>query len=284
MEHTTIQTNGVNLHVVQAGKPDAPLMILLHGFPDFWYGWRHQIEALADAGLWVWAPDQRGYNLSDKPPNATDYGLDTLATDVIGLIDAAGRDTCLLVGHDWGGAVAWWTANRFPERLQKLAIINTPHHSVFRRTLSKSWAQKSRSAYMMTVRIPRLPEWALSRFNWWYLSRALRRSANPGTFDAEELDQYRAAWSQPGAMTAILNWYRAIGKTQTERPPSWRITVPTMLIWGERDKFFVPGMGQQSIEMCDDGRLESIPDGTHWVAAEQAETVNRHLIEFLTPQ
>jgi pimeloyl-ACP methyl ester carboxylesterase len=281
MEHATIQTNGVNLHVVQAGNPDAPLVILLHGFPDFWHGWRHQIEALAVAGLCVWVPDQRGYNLSDKPPNATDYSLDTLATDVIGLIDAAGHDKCLLVGHDWGGAVAWWTANRFPDRLEKLAIINTPHHSVFRRAIAKNWKQKYRSAYMLTVRIPGLPEWFLARFNWWYLSRALRRSAKPGTFGPEELNHYRVAWSQPGAMTAMLNWYRAIGKTQPERPPQWRITVPTMLVWGAKDKFFVPGLAEQSIEMCDGGRLERIPDGSHWVAVEQPEVVNGHLIEFL---
>ena len=281
LEHTSIPINGVNLHVVQAGDADAPLVILLHGFPDFWYGWRHQITALSEAGLRVWAPDQRGYNLSEKPEQVDAYSLDALAADVIGLIDAAGVEQAAIVGHDWGGAVTWWTANKYPERLRKVAIINTPHHYAFRKMIETSWAQKWRSAYMQVARLPRIPELILSGFNWWYLTRGLRGSAQPGTFGLEEMAAYRAAWSQPGALTAMLNWYRAVFRVSLDRVPDWRITVPTMLIWGAQDVFFVPGLAEASIDLCDDGRLELLPDGTHWVAVEAAGRVNGLLTEFL---
>jgi pimeloyl-ACP methyl ester carboxylesterase len=133
--HTTITTNGVTLHAVHSGPEGGPLAILLHGFPEFWYGWRHQIGPLAGAGHRVLAPDQRGYNTSDKPVRVADYALDLLAADVIGLIDAAGagRARAALIGHDWGGIVAWWAALRYPERIERLAVLNAPHPVAFRR-------------------------------------------------------------------------------------------------------------------------------------------------------
>ena len=141
MDNQNIETNGIRLNVVQAGPEDGPLLILLHGFPEFSYGWRKQIPFLAGAGYRVWAPDQRGYNISDKPEGIAAYTLDKLAADVVGLIDASGEERVFLVGHDWGAAVAWWVAAVYPERLAKLVILNAPHGSVMQKNLRKNWAQ-----------------------------------------------------------------------------------------------------------------------------------------------
>jgi pimeloyl-ACP methyl ester carboxylesterase len=146
-----IATNGITLNVAQAGPADGPLLVLLHGFPEFWYEWHKHLPALAAARFCVWAPDQRGYNTSDKPPQVRDYTLDHLAADVIGLIDAAGRERAIVVGHDWGGAVAWWLASNQPERLEKLVIINVPHPLVMRRLLRTSPRQLLRSWYMFVM-------------------------------------------------------------------------------------------------------------------------------------
>ena len=143
-----IKTNGVKLHVVQSGPVDGPLVILLHGFPEFWYGWRKQIPALANAGFRVWAPDQRGYNTSEKPPNVRDYRLDKLADDVAGLIGISGRRRVTVVGHDWGGAVAWWLAANYPELVERLVILNVPHPLVMQRLIYTDPRQTLRSWYM----------------------------------------------------------------------------------------------------------------------------------------
>lgn len=148
MDHSQIKTNGIHLHVAQAGPKDGPLVILLHGFPEFWYGWRHQIPSLADAGYRVWAPDQRGYNLSEKPDRIADYRIDALASDVIGLIDAAGREKAFLIGHDWGAAVAWFIARTDPERLKRMVILNVPHGAVMQKHLRRNPAQRRRSWYI----------------------------------------------------------------------------------------------------------------------------------------
>jgi pimeloyl-ACP methyl ester carboxylesterase len=282
LTHTTIATNGINLHVVQAGDPAAPLVILLHGFPEFWYGWRHQIAPLAGAGFHLWVPDQRGYNLSDKPQDVAAYNLDVLAQDVIGLIDAAGREKTLLVGHDWGGAVAWWTANKYPQRVEKLAILNAPHHRVFAEQVRRVRSQQLRSSYMLYLQLKGLSEASLRMFNHWLLAKAMQVTSAGGTFSAVDLQEYRRAWSQPGAITGMLNWYRAMRqKPRPERPASWRIPVPTLLIWGKQDSLLRWQMAQPSIDLCDDGRLVFIDRASHWIAAEAAEEVNQLLIEFL---
>src|SRR4051794_28893294 len=152
--HVNPTTNGVMLHAVAAGPGDGPLVILLHGFPEFWYGWRHQIEPLAAAGFRVLVPDQRGYNLSDKPKKIPAYNLDVLARDVVGLIDDAGAARACVVGHDWGGAVAWWLGVKHPERLAKLALLNIPHPLVMRRALRRSSEQRRKSSYMFSFQLP----------------------------------------------------------------------------------------------------------------------------------
>ena len=282
MVHTFIETNQVRLHVVQAGPADGQLVILLHGFPEFWYGWRYQIDTLAEAGFWVWSPDQRGYNLSDKPAGIAGYGIDTLAADVVGLIDAAGRKKAVVVGHDWGAAVAWWTAATYPERVERLVVLNVPHPVVMKQFASRDLGQILRSWYIGFFQLPWLPE-TLSRLgNWAMLMRTLRKSSRPGTFPDADLQEYRKAWSQPGAFTAMVNWYRAALRKPPSRQPSIRITVPTLLIWGVRDQFLKREMAQPSIDLCDNGRVVYFENATHWVQHEEAERVSELIKEVVS--
>lgn len=282
LRHRTIPTNGIHLHAVEAGPEDGRLVILLHGFPEFWYGWRKQIGPLAAAGFRVLVPDQRGYNLSDRPRGVRPYNLDDLALDVIGLIGGAGRDRACVVGHDWGGAVGWWMGMKFPDRLERLALLNMPHMGVIRRAILRNPEQRRRSSYLFFYQLPRLPERALSRDDWKLLAKALQRTSRPGTFSAEDLARYREAWSRPGAITGMLNWYRAGLRTRPRPPKSPRVSVPTLLIWGEKDRALLRELAQPSIDRCDDGRLIFLEEATHWVQHEEPETVNRLLIDFLS--
>ena len=204
------RVGGVTLHMIEAGPEDGPLVILLHGFPEFWWGWRYQIAPLVEAGFRVLVPDQRGYNLSDKPQGRRAYDLDILAKDVIGLADAVGRTAFSLVGHDWGGLVAWWTASRYPERVAKLAILNAPHPAIAGTYMRRHPSQMVKSLYVGFFQIPRLPEAVLSADNHRSLKDALLRTSRPGTFSEQDIAGYEQAWSQPGALTAMLNWYRAL--------------------------------------------------------------------------
>jgi len=281
IDHTTVQTNGITLHVAQAGPADGPPVILLHGFPEYWGGWQAQIPALAQAGYRVWAPDQRGYNLSSKPAGVRAYDIDELARDVLGLIDATGHDKVFLVGHDWGAAVAWWVAGKYTDRLHKLAILNVPHVAVMFRTVWRSWAQMRKSWYIFFFQIPRLPEASLRRKGWTNAIRALKGSARRGTFTPEDIDGYRAAWSQPGAITGMVNWYRASARSQRKLTSLGRITVPTLMIWGAKDFALGREMAQPSIDLCDHGRLVFIEEAGHFVQHEEPARVNELLLQHL---
>lgn len=281
MEHLQITANGINLHVVQDGPSTGRLVILLHGFPEFWYGWRRQIPYLGAAGYRVWAPDQRGYNLSDKPDGIAAYTLDELGADVIGLMDAAGQETALVVGHDWGAAVAWWLALKYPARVARMVIINVPHGAVLMKHLRRNLAQMRKSWYMFFFQIPYLPETLIRMQNCNMLARALKKSSCVGTFTNYDLNIYRQAWAQPKALTSMLNWYRAVMQKPPTRPDNIRITVPTLLIWGARDRFLGRELAQPSIDLCDDGRLVFFEEATHWVQHEEAQRVNELIDTFL---
>jgi pimeloyl-ACP methyl ester carboxylesterase len=279
--HTDVLTNGVRLRVAQAGPEDGPLVLLLHGFPDFWYGWRHQIEYLAQAGYRVWAPDQRGYNQSDKPSGIAGYNVDLLAADIVGLIQAAGREKAFVVGHDWGGGVAWWLAIRYPQHVEKLVILNSPHPAVLRKQFSQNRRQLLKSWYMFAFQIPRLPEWLTLRNGAKTGRDALRDSSRPGTFSEADLDLYEAAWRQPGAMTGMINWYRAAFQHAPQRPADNRAHMPTRIIWGAHDAFLSRELATLSAEYCDDAEVIYIEEATHWVQHEEPERVNSLIENFL---
>lgn len=281
MEHQQITANGINLHVVQDGPSTGRLVILLHGFPEFWYGWRRQIPYLAAAGYRVWAPDQRGYNISDKPEGIAAYTLDELAADVIGLMDAAGEEKVFVVGHDWGAAVAWWVAAKYPARVARMVVINVPHGAVLTKHLRRNFTQMRKSWYMFFFQIPWLPESLARLKNWNMLAKSLKDSSRRGTFTNNDLDIYRQAWSQPKANTSMLNWYRAVMQKPPTPPENRRITVPTLLIWGAQDKFLGRELAQPSIDLCDDGRLVFFEEATHWVQHEEAGRVNELIDTFL---
>jgi epoxide hydrolase 4 len=282
LHHERIDVGGVTLRVAQAGPPDGPLVLLLHGFPESSFGWRHQIPALAAAGFRVWAPDGRGYAGSDAPPGIEAYAIPRLVADVVGLIDAAGRDRAHVVGHDWGGVVAWKVAEGHPERLGRLVVLNAPHPRVHQELLRRRPRQVAKSLYMLFFQIPLLPEALLGARDHRALADAMRRSSRPGTFDEAELDAYRTEWRRPGALRAMLDWYRAAvrhGGRKVDRP---RIRVPTLVLWGERDAFLETEGATASAELCDEARVERFPDATHWLQHEEAERVNAKLIAFLS--
>lgn len=282
LTHAYVDVNGVALHVVQAGPEDGPLLIFLHGFPEFWYGWRAQIAYFAAAGYRVWAPDQRGYNLSTKPRGLAAYRIDELVADVVGLIDAAGRERVYLVGHDWGAAVAWWTAVTQPQRLHKLGILNVPHPLVMSRHLQENSDQQHKSWYIYFFQLPWLPEAATRAANWRAGVEALLASSRRGTFTPQDLAHYRLAWGRPGAFTGMVNWYRAMVQRPPQRPPDPRVHVPTLVIWGVQDMFLDVAMVEPSIALCDDGRYVLLFEASHWVQHEEPEQVNRLLAEFFS--
>lgn len=276
-----VSTNGARLSVLQEGPADGPLAILLHGFPEHAGAWSALSASLAGAGYRVWAPDQRGYGGSDKPPRVADYALDTLAADVVGLIDAAGRERAVVIGHDWGAAVAWWVAQTHPERVERLVAINVPHPAVMAARVRRDLAQLRKSWYILAFQLPRIPEALASRHGFRALARALTSSSRPGTFADADLAAYRRAWGQPGALRAMLDWYRAIVRHPPRMPARPRITVPTLLLWGVRDVALERSLAQPSVDLCDDGRLVWFEDATHWVHHEEPERVFAAIAGFL---
>lgn len=281
LQHDYVKTNGVNLHVVKAGPEDGPLVILLHGFPEFWYCWRKQIGPLAEAGYRVWVPDQRGYNLSDKPKKVASYDIDVLATDVVGLIAAAGREKAYVIGHDWGAFVAWWTATIYPEKVEKLVILNVPHPVAMIRNIPKLPQQLLKSWYMFFFQLPWLPEKIFSAKNYSWGTNALRRSSRRGTFSEEDLAEYVKAWSQPHAVTNMINWYRGLFRHFPRWPKEVRVKPPTLILWGKRDAFIHPDEAKFSQDICEDAKLIYFEKASHWVQYEEADNVNPRILEFI---
>jgi epoxide hydrolase 4 len=294
MRHLEIPTNGIRLHVVEAGPADGPLVVLLHGFPEGWFAWRNQWPALAEAGFRVWMPDQRGYNLSEKPDGVRAYRMAELTADVAGLIDSAcadrasGSERAVIVGHDWGGVVAWRLAMEHPERVRRLVILNGPADTAMRRVLWRSPRQMLRSWYAFAFQIPWLPERLLMRDGGRKMAKALQADARIGAFTAGDLETYRAAWSQPGAMRSMVNWYRAamrhppaaVLSTQPAKRPL-RVKPKTLVLWGKRDRYLLPRLAEESLALCDDGRIEFFDQATHWLHLEEPETVNAAILKFL---
>ncbi len=276
-----VRSDGVSLHVVEAGPADGPLVVLLHGFPEFWYGWRRQIAPLAAAGYRVLVPDQRGYNTSDKPRRVADYRIERLAGDVLALIDDAGRDRATVVGHDWGAAVAWWLGSHHPSRLERLAILNVPHPFVMRRHLLTNPRQIGRSWYIFLCQVPWLAEAAFSIRSGRVASRVLRATGRAGAFTDEDLTRYREAWAEPGAMRSMVNWYRAAIRGAARPFGETRVPVETLVIWGARDPALGREMVAPSLELCDRGRLVLFENASHWVQHEEADSVTDLLKRFL---
>ena len=295
--HAYAEVNGVRLHYAEAGAGD--LVILLHGFPEFWYTWRPQLAALASEHHVV-APDMRGYNLSSKPPNVSDYRIETVARDVIGLIDHFGVAQASIVAHDWGAGVAWSVAQQFPERVSKLAVLQVPPAAAWRDNITLK--QLFRSWYMIFFQLPGIPEWLVRRKNFAVLEKMFRETVvRKNTFSDADIEAYKEALRQPGALTAAFNYYRANvrrliahssshaaqvdgltdpGEVQARR--DGRIRVSTLFIFGEQDFAIVPATARKVDRYIAAPFCElRIPDSGHWVQNEAPEEVNAALMEFL---
>ncbi len=279
MTSERIRADGLSLHAMQAGDLNGPLVLLLHGFPEFWYGWHRQIPALAKAGYRVVALDQRGYNLSDKPAGIEAYSTANLARDVVAVGDTLDAKSFFIVGHDWGGIVAWAIAQLFPESVRGAVILNAPRPQVFRSYALSHLSQMLRSTYVAWFQVPLLPERLLSAGSFAMLERAMRTTARPGTFSTEDFAAYREAWSQPLALTSMINWYRAAVRHSSESR-SERIDVPVRVLWGRDDQFLNSELAELSRANCSQTSVRYFDDTTHWIQHERADEVNAELISF----
>ena len=279
------QINGIRLHYVTSGT--GPLLIFLHGFPEFWYAWNAQLREFGEDYRAV-APDMRGYNLSEKPVDLESYQIRHLIADVHALADHLGHKKFVLVGHDWGGAVAWAYAIAHPETLDKLVIVNAPHPGIFARELAKNPAQQKASEYMTFFQQPGAPEQMLSADNYAALVNIVMGAGlESGAFTEQDKQAYLAAWSQPGALTGGLNYYRAarvgpmLAGNFAPDPARLTVNVPTLVIWGEQDTALLPGNLEGLDRFVPNLTVKRIPDGSHWVIHEKPQEINRLIREFL---
>ncbi len=275
--HKFLISNGIKLHYVTQGE--GPLVLLLHGFPEFWYSWRHQIPVLA-ANFKVVALDLRGYNESDKPPDASSYALEELILDIEGVISGLGYARCYLVGHDWGGFLAWAVAYTYPQRIQKLAVLNAPHPALFRQGLLAP-QQFFRSWYIGLFQLPWLPEALLEWNDYQAIATILRTQAvNQAAFTPADIEAYKNAVGRRGSLTAMLNYYRNLGAGLGERDWSM-LNLPTLMLWGEGDKVLSPSLILGTEDHVRDFQIHTIRHCGHWTQQEQPQLVNQYLQEFM---
>ncbi len=274
LQFENISTNSIKLHTALAGPADGEPVILLHGFPEPWFGWINQIKPLTETGFRVIVPDQRGYNLSDKPTGVGSYKMGLLVEDILGLADALGIDKFYLAGHDFGAMVSWGLALRQPERIKKMVIANVPHPAVFRSYLRSHPSQMIKSWYAIFFQLPNLPEALIRANKWGFLTSAL-----PDYFDHQKMDQYREAWEQPGAITSMINWYRATFGSSGKSRLDNTIQVPILIIWGKKDPHLSHQMAPLSLEFCPDGDLIYFENATHWVQHDKPGEVSQLLID-----
>jgi pimeloyl-ACP methyl ester carboxylesterase len=286
IRHGYAQIGGVRLHYAQRGS-GGRLVLLLHGFPECWYSWRHQLMALGER-FTVVAPDMRGYNLSDKPARVEDYKLGLLVDDVLGLIHHFGQQQAAIVGHDWGAIVSWAVAQRHPEYLWKHAALQVPPKAAWRANMTLR--QALRSWYMLFFQLPRLPEWLMSASDYAFVERIFKKTvARQGAFTDADIEVYKNALREPGALTAAINYYRANffsmffkRRPRQEDLSDDRIRVPTLFIFGEQDHALVPETVRNVRSYIDAPYREvRIKTSAHWVQNEAAEEVNAALQSFL---
>lgn len=291
MRHRREDVGGIRLHWVESGEGDP--VVLLHGFPDFWYGWRYQIRALAEAGYRAVAPDLRGYNASDKPEGVDAYRLDRLGADVVGLLDRLGEDRAHLVGHDWGGVVAWWVAAHHPERVRRLVVVNAPHPLAMRRAL-RGPRQLLRSWYVLLFQVPGVAERLFRSFDYELAERIMRRDIRRrDVLHETDFVKYTEALSRPGALRSMLSYYRASFRDWARgllpwtrrripaRSGRWAVRASTLVVWGERDPWLGTGLLRDLERWVPEVLLERVAHGGHWVHVEAWERVNRVLLWFL---
>jgi pimeloyl-ACP methyl ester carboxylesterase len=277
----SIGNGGVTLQCEVTGSGSGPAVVLLHGFPENHASWRHQVPALAAAGLTVLAPDLRGYGESDAPHEVAAYAPDVLISDVAAIVRASGRPRAHIVGHDWGGMLAWWFAAAHPELTDRLVIMNSPHPGIFRRRVRRP-PQLLRSWYAAFFQLPALPELSLRAFDFAALRRLFRTTtAQRGVFSEAQIDAYAAALARPGRLRGALNYYRAVVRHGARAPRPVRTDAQTLIIWGEQDVALTIGLLDGVERYAPNVRVERLPGAGHWVQNEAPDQVNALLTEFL---
>lgn len=255
-------------------------MLMLHGFPEFWYSWRHQIPQFAQ-NFKVVALDLRGYNDSDKPTDKSAYVMDEFIKDVEGVIKGLGYEKCVLVGHDWGGAIAWNFAYAHPQMIEQLIILNLPHPAKFSQGL-RTPQQLLRSYYIFIFQLPWMPELILQSSDYQAIETALKGTAvNKNAFTQADITAYKNAAAKPGVLTAMLNYYRNIFQQRILNPNQEILEVPTLMIWGENDTALGKELTYDTTAYVRDFQIKYIPNCGHWVQQEQPELVNQYMAEFL---
>jgi epoxide hydrolase 4 len=277
---TMRSVNGLRLQMAVTGEAGSPLVILLHGFPDLWQGWHFQIPVLENAGYRVIAPNQRGYGKSDKPSGVANYDLEHLANDILAIADSESAATFSLVGHDWGGIVAWWIAAKHSARVSRLVILNAPHPGTFQGYLIRNPRQILRSWYVGLFQLPWLPEALLSAAEYELLFQSVKRTSLPGIFDESDRRYLVAGWSEKDALTSMLNYYRAAAR-RSSASLQGRVSVPTLIQFGKYDPAEEPGLAEASLAECDNGRLIWLDRARHWIQREEADRATENICRFL---
>ena len=274
-----IRVGDLQMHGVVEGPEDGPLIIMLHGFPEFWYSWRYQIKALAAAGYRTVAVDERGYNLTDK---RGPYDVLTLASDVVGLVRALGHERAVVMGNDWGGVVAWVLGARHPDIVERLIVLNAPHpaaglialRSLYLPQLIKSW-------YVLAFQVPVVPELLIGANDFELFARILKQQTR-GAIGDQEIAYFKQAWAQPGALTAGVDWYRAsLRAWMRGRLKDLTVRTPSLLIWGDRDAYLTIRTAEWTRHYVDDLKIAYIRGASHWVQQDSPEIVNRFALDFL---
>lgn len=280
LESSMIPVDGIRLHVIQAGPADGPPVVLLHGYPEFWWGWHKQIAGLAKAGFRVIVPDQRGYNASDKPEGIEAYRPDTRTQDIVALIKELGYDSVNLAGHDMGAGVAWRLAIDHPDQVRKLMIFDVGHPLAYVEASKTEPEEETISWYRTFFQLPVVPEYVGRLGNWSLLVKNMRETSREGTFGDEEMDVYRYAWDRDNAMHFMLNWYRAGAQYPSEIEGDGKVRAPTKVIWGKKDVFSESRLAQLSLKYCDQAEVIILPDAGHWLMHEEPAVITQLMINF----
>lgn len=276
MNHKYVELNDITLHVVTAGNPEDKPIVLLHGFPDYWKSWKYQVSALVNSGYFLIMPDQRGFGLSSKPKNTDVYILENLADDIIRLIDSMNIEKTALIGHDWGGTVAWSVAEANSDRITKVIVINAPNMYSFERPLFHSVKQVFKSWYVAVMQIPIISTKLLHPYTVFRVGNKYRSFLD---------EEHKQMSKLPGVARGTANWYRAavrriiVNRGKTKKP---NIVVPALLLWGQGDLALTDTIGQQAITFCNQGKLITIKDGTHWPHWTKSKMVNNDVVKFLS--
>lgn len=280
-EMITLKSSGVSLHYVSNGTSDQPLMLFVHGFPECWYTWRYQMKYFSKQYRVV-AIDQRGYGLSSKPSNVSDYKIELLARDIADIVDQLGYKSCVLVGHDWGAIVAWGVSILYPQIVDKLIILNVPHQLAYRTALSIK--QIRRSWYIFFYQIPFIPELLLKANDFAILKQLFKTPpmglTNPQNMTLEDLEVFLYTFAQSGTPTAAINYYRALVRYPNDEFLS-TVTVPVLIIWGCQDRALGEELADHSVKCCKNAQLKKIPSASHWVQQDAPDEVNKYIEEFV---